>query len=96
MAKRSWLELKPEEAKSIGLPHPDIQGPLTSFGEECLWPWEPEQMQGPIGQYHCSYCGEMVMAGLRHLDYREVHWGPGDGGDNATTSSQVDDLIDLD
>jgi hypothetical protein len=25
----------------------------------------------PMGQYHCSYCGAMVIAGIPHLDYRE-------------------------
>ncbi len=22
-----------------------------------------------MGQYHCGYCGAMVMAGMPHLDY---------------------------
>ena len=25
-----------------------------------------------MGMYHCPYCGEMVMAGMDHIDYREA------------------------
>ena len=73
MSKKSWHEIKPEDAKKIRLPHPDIQGPLTSTGEECPWPWEPQQLIGqPIGMYHCQYCGEMVVAGVAHVDYANI------------------------
>lgn len=42
----------------------------------CPWPWEPQQLGGqPIGMYHCPYCGEIVVAGLLHTDYRNlVEW----------------------
>lgn len=68
---RKWHEITPEEAVNITLPHPDIEGPLTMEGEECPWPWEPQQLVGvPMGQYHCRYCGEMCVAGFPHTDYR--------------------------
>lgn len=32
-------------------------------------PEQPEKLIGqPIGQYHCPYCGMMVMAGAEHPD----------------------------
>lgn len=66
-----WYELSPEQAKDIVLPHEGITGPLTMDDEVCPWPWDPILMAGkPIGQYHCPYCGEMVIAGMDHIDYR--------------------------
>lgn len=48
----------------------DITAPLNELGERCPWPWEPQQLVGvPMGQYHCGYCGAMVIAGVPHLDY---------------------------
>lgn len=71
--KTPWYEIEPKDAVNISLPHPDIQGPLTTEGEECPWPWEPIQLKGaPMGQYHCKYCGEMVLAGAHHVDYSEA------------------------
>ena len=26
-------------------------------------------------EYHCEYCGAMVIAGVPHIDYRETHTG---------------------
>jgi predicted secreted protein len=26
----------------------------------------------PMGQFHCPWCGEMVMGGMKHLDYGEL------------------------
>lgn len=73
MTKVSWTTILPANATAIVLPHPDIQGPYTSTGEECPWPWEPIQLKGaPMGMYHCGYCGEMVMAGEHHIDYGPV------------------------
>ena len=70
---RPWYEIEPKDAVNITLPSEGIVGPLTMEGHECPWPWEPQQLLGvPLGQYHCGYCGEMVIAGMRHLDYREV------------------------
>jgi hypothetical protein len=72
--KRPWHEVAPADARQISLPHPEIQGPLVDdgSGEECPWPWEPQQLKGaPLGQYHCSYCGSMVVAGVPHPDYRD-------------------------
>jgi hypothetical protein len=71
---RQWYEFTPAEAVDLGdiTQRDDIQGPLNELGEECPWPWDPEQLVGaPLGQYHCRYCGAMVMAGIPHLDYRE-------------------------
>lgn len=69
---RHWYDIEPKDATNIGLPRPDIRGPLTFDGQVCPWPWEPQQLTGaPIGQYHCSYCGEMVIAGLPHVDYSD-------------------------
>ncbi len=71
---RQWYEFSPAEGREIGdlTKRDDIQGPLNESGEECPWPWDPEQLVGaPLGQYHCPYCGAMVMAGLPHVDYRE-------------------------
>ncbi len=67
---RHWSEFTPEEAIQLALPRPDIRGPFNEEGQPCPWPWEPEQLTGAsMGQYHCSYCGAMVMAGMRHPDY---------------------------
>lgn len=69
---RDWKDIAPEDATEIVLPHPDIRGPLTMDGATCPWPWEPQQLRGvPLGQYHCRYCGEMVVAGMPHTDYRD-------------------------
>lgn len=70
-----WQDIKPEDAKNIDLSKDlTITAPLTMFGERCPWPWEPQQVAGPIGMFHCSYCGEMVMAGQPHTDYADIDW----------------------
>lgn len=67
-----WHEIEPKDAVGIVLPADGIIGPLTMEGDPCPWPWEPPQLAGlPIGQYHCPYCLEMVIAGMNHIDYRE-------------------------
>lgn len=71
---RDWHEFTPAEAVDLGdiTKRDDVRGPRNEMGEECPWPWEPQQLMGaPIGQYHCPYCGAMVMAGLPHPDYSE-------------------------
>lgn len=69
---RHWSNITPADAVDIELPHDDIVGPLNEMGEPCPWPWEPQQLVGaPLGQYHCPYCGAMVVAGVPHIDYRE-------------------------
>jgi hypothetical protein len=36
----------------------------------CPFPFDPPQLAGqPIGQYHCPWCGSMVLAGIPHVDY---------------------------
>lgn len=70
MAKVMWYDIRPADAVGLELPHPDVQGPYNENGDPCPWPWEPIQLVGaPFGQYHCKYCGAMVMAGIEHLDY---------------------------
>ncbi|CAM4331829.1 hypothetical protein NONI108955_21260 [Nocardia ninae] len=73
VSRRNWFDIEPVDAMNIELPQPDIDGPVNESGEPCPWPWEPQQLVGaPLGQYHCPYCGAMVMAGMRHLDYRDA------------------------
>lgn len=70
---RRWQDVSIEEAVDIDLRERlDITAPLTQEGKRCPWPWDPQQLVGvPLGQYHCPYCGEMVIAGMDHIDYRE-------------------------
>jgi len=71
---RHWSEIAPENATDLNL-HEDmsIEAPLNEAGERCAWPWEPQQLVGvPLGQYHCEWCGAMVVAGVPHPDYRPV------------------------
>lgn len=67
----NWYDITPADAKGIDLHERfDITAPLNEVGERCPWPWEPQQLLGaPIGQYHCAYCGAMVIAGMRHIDH---------------------------
>lgn len=68
---RFWYEVAPVDA--VGLILKGDEGPLNDTGETCPWPWDPQQLVGaPIGQYHCEYCGAMVVAGVRHLDARDT------------------------
>lgn len=68
--KRRWQDIEPKDAVEIRLPRDDIEGPLNELGQPCPWPWEPQQLKGaPIGQFHCSYCGAMCIAGMPHPDY---------------------------
>jgi 5'-deoxynucleotidase YfbR-like HD superfamily hydrolase len=67
---RYWADISPADAAELSLPAIGIIAPRTSDGMICPWPWEPEQLKGqPIGQYHCPYCGDMVVAGIKHPDY---------------------------
>lgn len=71
-ASVAWHRISPEAAVHFSLPHKGIVGPLTMDGVVCPWPWEPQQLGGqPLGQYHCSYCGEMCISGMLHVDYTE-------------------------
>jgi hypothetical protein len=72
-APRRWQDIAPADALDIDLRADlTITAPLTMEGERCPWPWEPQQLVGvPLGQYHCRFCGEMVIAGVEHLDYAE-------------------------
>lgn len=70
--QRQWFDIASEDAVNIALPREDIVGPVNEEGEPCPWPWEPQQLTGaPIGQYHCGYCGAMVVAGAPHVDYTD-------------------------
>ncbi|MCY0917039.1 hypothetical protein OS965_02460 [Streptomyces sp. H27-G5] len=70
---RRWTDITPQEAAAQRLDLArdiHITAPLNENGERCPWPWDPQQLVGaPIGQYHCGYCGAMVMAGMPHIDY---------------------------
>lgn len=68
-----WSEIEPSAARALDLSvRLDIEAPLNEAGERCPWPWDPQQLAGaPLGQYHCPYCGAMVLAGVPHLDYAE-------------------------
>ncbi len=67
-----WQDIAPVDAVDYDLAEDlTITAPLTMDGRRCPWPWEPQQYVGaPMGQYHCGYCGEMVLAGVEHIDYR--------------------------
>lgn len=68
-----WTKIEPADAAELALPLVGVDGPANEMGESCPWPWEPQQLVGvPLGQYHCGYCGAMVLAGVPHLDYREL------------------------
>jgi hypothetical protein len=75
-----WHDIAPEDAVDLDLAErTDIVAPRNEMGERCPWPWEPQQLVGaPMGQYHCGYCGAMVLAGVPHLDYTETDSGAGD------------------
>lgn len=76
-----WQDITLEEALKVvdGKPvydlsqRSDITAPLNEEGERCPWPWDPQRLAGaPLGQYHCPYCGAMVMAGIEHVDYADT------------------------
>lgn len=68
---RRWFDIAPADATDLNLATDlSITAPLNEDGERCPWPWEPQQLLGaPIGQYHCGYCGAMVLAGVPHIDW---------------------------
>lgn len=67
-----WSAIEPRDAVAMTLPATGIRGPVNELGKACPWPWEPQQLLGaPLGQYHCNYCGAMVIAGVPHLDYQD-------------------------
>jgi hypothetical protein len=70
---RDWHSIDPADAADLDLSkNTDITAPLNEEGERCPWPWGPQQLVGkPIGQYHCEYCGAMVLAGVPHIDYAD-------------------------
>jgi hypothetical protein len=48
--------------------------PLNFDGEPCPFPLDPLLLPvgAPLGQYHCPYCGDMILAGLPHGDWRNI------------------------
>lgn len=72
--RQSWTDFSPADAVNLNLAERlDIDAPYNELGERCPWPWDPQQLVGvSFGQYHCGYCGAMVMAGMPHLDYRNL------------------------
>lgn len=77
-----WTDIAPADALDIDCTkRPDLDPPVNEVGEVCPWPWDPQQYVGaPLGQYHCPYCGSMVMAGMPHLDYRDEPEAPQEDG----------------
>lgn len=75
MASKTWRDINPKDAVDFVLPHTDsdgnlVEGPVNEVGFQCPWPWEPQQLTGaPLGQYHCSHCGGMQVAGMPHIDW---------------------------
>lgn len=70
---RSWKDIEPSYAVTLTPAELNwVDRPTNEMGETCPWPWDPQQLKGaPLGQYHCPYCGGMVIAGVPHPDYRE-------------------------
>jgi hypothetical protein len=76
-----WYTIAPADAVDIVLPREGITGPVNEEGEPCPWPWGPQQLGGlPLGQYHCEYCGAMVLAGIPHIDYSDFDFDSYDFG----------------
>lgn len=77
-----WFDVLPLEAINIDCTtRPDLDPPVNEEGEVCAWPWMPEWLVGvPIGQFHCGFCGAMVVAGVRHPDYRDMPEPPHEDG----------------
>lgn len=46
-----------------------VNGALLRIYRDQDWPCHghPEVLRGPIGMYHCDYCGQMQVAGTFHL-----------------------------
>jgi hypothetical protein len=90
-ARRHWTEIAPADAVYITLPAEGIVGPYTEEGAACPWPWEPQQLVGvPMGQFHCSFCGTMVVAGLPHPDYADVLAAEAERAEAAMTDDDLD------
>lgn len=73
-----WQDIAPADAVNIDLTvRLDITAPLNEMGARCPWPWDPQQLAGqPLGQFHCGFCGAMVVAGMEHIDYDGMDDGP--------------------
>lgn len=71
-SRKNWSDIEPAEAAKLSRDELErVDRPTNENGETCPWPWEPQQLAGaPLGQFHCSYCGGMQVAGLPHLDHR--------------------------
>lgn len=64
------LTLVPNGDGTYRLPRAD---PGIGGDEFCPIPIDPLFLIGaPIGQYHCPYCGSMILAGMPHLDYTDA------------------------
>ncbi len=68
-----WQDISPKDAAHQKLDltkRLDITAPVNENGERCPWPWEPQQLKNaPLGQFRCSYCYAMCVAGMEHFDY---------------------------
>jgi len=55
------------------MPISDVLSEENGVETACPWPFDPilpHMMSAPLGQYHCPYCGSMVLAGVPHGDYK--------------------------
>lgn len=66
-----WQDIAPKDAVDLDLlKRLDITAPRNENGDRCPWPWEPQQLtNAPLGQFRCSYCFAMCVAGMEHIDY---------------------------
>jgi hypothetical protein len=89
----NWQDIDPKDATEIDCTtRPDLNPPRTQTGNVCPWPWEPQQLTGvPLGQYHCGYCGEMVVAGVPHPDYGNSGDDSGDSFSQTFSQNPDDD-----
>ena len=50
-----------------------------------MCPHDPRETIGPIGMYHCPECGEMVLAGMDHIDWSLMKNEPMDEQDGTVS-----------
>jgi len=48
----------------------------------------------PIGMFHCPWCGEMVLAGIPHIDYPAIEWDDQEYDELVQNMKDIMDSID--
>jgi len=48
----------------------------------------------PIGMFHCPWCGEMILAGIPHINYPPIDWDDQEYNELVKNMRDVMDLID--